>query len=105
MQSIGIFISGRRIFEFSSQVNCLFPYRFAGTKPISAFVSMLITLVPTKFLRYEAHVDRQLCRAINQLERLQRQRRGEAVPPPLNINLGEEDTFFAKQSQDVLCFQ
>ena len=39
-------------------------------------------------LRYEAHVDRQLYRAMDQLERLQRQRRGESVPPPLNVNLG-----------------
>lgn len=41
-----------------------------------------------KLLRYEAHVDRQLYRAMDQLERLQRQRQGENVPPPLNINLG-----------------
>jgi len=40
-----------------------------------------------KLLRYEAHLDRQLYRAMDQLERLQRQRRGETVPPPLNINL------------------
>ena len=40
-----------------------------------------------KLLRYEAHLDRQLYRAMDQLERLQRQRRGENVPPPLNINL------------------
>jgi hypothetical protein len=41
-----------------------------------------------KLLRYEAHLDRQLYRAMDQLERLQRQRRGEKVPPPLNVNLG-----------------
>jgi hypothetical protein len=41
-----------------------------------------------KLLRYEAHLDRQLYRAMDQLERLQRQSRGENVPPPLNINLG-----------------
>jgi hypothetical protein len=41
-----------------------------------------------KLLRYEAHLDRQFYRAMDQLERLQRQRRGENVPPPLNINLG-----------------
>jgi hypothetical protein len=40
-----------------------------------------------KLLRYEAQLDRQLYRAMDQLERLQRQRRGENVPPPLNINL------------------
>jgi hypothetical protein len=42
-----------------------------------------------KILRYEAHLDRQLFRAMDQLERLQRQRRGESVPPPLNINLSK----------------
>jgi hypothetical protein len=40
-----------------------------------------------KLLRYESHLDRQLYRAMDQLERLQRQRRGENVPPPVNINL------------------
>jgi hypothetical protein len=41
-----------------------------------------------KLLRYESHLDRQLYRAMDQLERLQRQHRGEIVPPPLNVNLG-----------------
>ena len=41
-----------------------------------------------KLLRYEAHLDRKLYRATDQLERLQRQRKREKVPPPLNINLG-----------------
>jgi hypothetical protein len=41
-----------------------------------------------KLLRYEAHLDRQLYRAMDQLERLQRQRKGESVLPPVNINLG-----------------
>ena len=44
-----------------------------------------------KLLRYEAHLDRQLYRAMDQLERLQRQRKGEKVPPPLNINLGRRN--------------
>jgi hypothetical protein len=39
--------------------------------------------------RYEAHLDRQLYRAMDQLERLQRRRGGENVPPPLNINVGK----------------
>ena len=42
-----------------------------------------------KLIRYEAHLDRQLYRAMDQLERLQRHRRGESVrSPPLNFNLG-----------------
>jgi hypothetical protein len=44
-----------------------------------------------KLLRYESHLDRQLYRAMDQLERLQRQRKGESVPPPLNINLGRRN--------------
>jgi hypothetical protein len=38
-----------------------------------------------KLLRYETHLDRQLYRAMHELERLQRQRKGEAVPPPLTV--------------------
>jgi hypothetical protein len=41
-----------------------------------------------KLLRYEAHLDRQLYRAMDPLERLQRRRKGEDVPPPLDVNLG-----------------
>jgi hypothetical protein len=41
-----------------------------------------------KLLRYESHLDRQLYRAMDQLERQQRQRRGETEPPPLSIHLG-----------------
>jgi len=44
-----------------------------------------------RLLRYEAHLDRQLYRAMDQLVRLQRQRRGENVPPPLNITLGKRN--------------
>ena len=38
-------------------------------------------------VRYETHIDRQLYRAMNQLERLQRMRGGENIPPPLNITV------------------
>ena len=38
-----------------------------------------------KLLRYESHLDRELYRAMDQLERLQRQRKGENVPPPLKL--------------------
>jgi hypothetical protein len=44
-----------------------------------------------KLLRYESHLDRQLYRSMDQLERLQRQRKCENVPPPLNINLGRRN--------------
>ena len=38
-------------------------------------------------LRYETTIRRQLERAIDQLERLQRLRKGESIPAPLSINL------------------
>jgi CRISPR/Cas system-associated endonuclease Cas1 len=38
-----------------------------------------------KILRYETALERQLFRAMNQLERLQRRRLGEVVPPPLSM--------------------
>ena len=40
-----------------------------------------------KILRYESALERQLYRAMNQLERLQRRREGEDVPPPLTMQL------------------
>jgi hypothetical protein len=42
-----------------------------------------------KILRYEIKLERQLFRAMAQLERLQRMRRGEAVPAPLSVEVSE----------------
>lgn len=41
-------------------------------------------------LRYEATIQRQLTRALNHLERLQRQRRGEPTPLPATTQLPRE---------------
>jgi hypothetical protein len=40
-----------------------------------------------RILRYETTVQRQLVYAINQLERLQRSRKGEIVPAPVNVQV------------------
>jgi hypothetical protein len=40
-----------------------------------------------KILRYETTLERQLYRAMNQLERLQRMRQGELVPAPLTMEV------------------
>jgi hypothetical protein len=40
-----------------------------------------------KILRYETTLERQMYRAMHQLERLQRMRHGEAVPPPLSMEV------------------
>ena len=45
------------------------------------------TEVLEKILRYEGALERQLYRAMNQLERLQRRREGEDVPPPVTMQL------------------
>lgn len=42
-----------------------------------------------RILRYETAIQRQLVHAINQLERMQRARRGEQVPAPLSVQLSE----------------
>jgi len=46
--------------------------------------------VSARILRYTAERDRQLYKAIDQLERLQRQRRGEGVMAPINVNLSSD---------------
>jgi hypothetical protein len=40
-----------------------------------------------KILRYEAAVNRDLGRALDRLERLQRRREGEMIPPPVSLRL------------------
>jgi hypothetical protein len=42
-----------------------------------------------KILRYETKLERQMYRAMSQLERLQRMRQGEAVPPPMTLEVSE----------------
>jgi len=44
-----------------------------------------------KILRYETAIERQLYRAMSQLERLQRQRKGETIPPPINVEFSGVD--------------
>ncbi|MCX6908007.1 MAG: hypothetical protein NTY01_08190, partial [Verrucomicrobia bacterium] len=41
-------------------------------------------------LRYETMLDRQFQRAMHQLERLQRMRKGETVPPPLTMEVSHQ---------------
>lgn len=41
--------------------------------------------------RYETTIERQLYRAINQLERLQRGRTGQPVPPPIAVDIAHHD--------------
>ena len=43
--------------------------------------------VMDKIIRYETAINRQIYRAISELERLQRQRKGEPVPPRINVDI------------------
>lgn len=43
-----------------------------------------------KILRYETTIERQLYRAMNQLERLQRQRKGEIIPLPISVEVSSD---------------
>jgi CRISPR/Cas system-associated endonuclease Cas1 len=40
-----------------------------------------------RLLRYEGAIERQLYKALNQLERIQRLRAGDNVPPPLEVDV------------------
>ena len=43
-----------------------------------------------RILRYETTINRQLYQAVNQLERLQRLRKGDNVPAPLNVQVSHD---------------
>ena len=43
-----------------------------------------------KILRYETTISRQLYKAMAELERFQRMRMGEPVPPPINVEVSHE---------------
>ena len=40
-----------------------------------------------KLLRYDAANERNLGRALDRLERMQRRRKGEQLPPPVSVRL------------------
>ena len=49
--------------------------------------------------RYTAANERRRYRAVARLERLQRQRNGEVVPPPIDVQVTSDAGDFAKRSQ------
>ena len=58
-------------------------------------LDMDVELVPAnqymdQVLRYETSAQRQLAHAINQLERLQRARKGEHVPVPVTVQVSTD---------------
>ncbi len=49
-------------------------------------------LTMDRILRYETAIERQMYRALNQLERLQRHRAGDNVPPPISVEVNSESS-------------
>jgi hypothetical protein len=43
--------------------------------------------VSDRLLRYETHLSREIEKVLNQLERWQRMRKGQPVPPPVDVNI------------------
>lgn len=58
--------------------------RLIQTKSLPDALSM------ERIIRYENSIERQLYRALDQLERIQRKRAGEVVPPPLSVEIKTE---------------
>jgi hypothetical protein len=62
----------------------------AGEEEARQAAAVLPSLpVLDKIMRYETKLERQLYRALAQLERIQRMRRGELVPAPLTVEVSE----------------
>jgi hypothetical protein len=59
-----------------------------------ANINSEICLPIEQFLRYETSINRQLFQAISQLERVQRLRKGEAVPAPISVDVSGEPVFY-----------
>jgi len=76
-----------QIAEFQNQMLARQEQEAAEDKTRRAAAMLPDEEVVEKFVRYESALQRQLYRAMNQLERLQRRRRGEAVPPPIVMDV------------------
>jgi len=73
--------------EFRQQRKALEPQEAAIRNLRSAGAGILEDSTGETILRYEGAMDRKLHAAIAQLERLQRQRRGEIVAPAIHVDL------------------
>jgi hypothetical protein len=52
-----------------------------------------------RILRYQTTINRQLFQAVNQLERLQRLRKGDHVPAPLNVQISSETPALSEEER------
>lgn len=87
----------RRLIDFLNSHLNVFMDEFNGKENLDALQADLDAelqsrILPSELsldrvLRYETAVERQLYRALDQLERVRRQRMGDAVPPPIKLNV------------------
>jgi hypothetical protein len=57
---------------------------------VSDHLSLPDAINMDRILRYETTIQRQLDRTLDQLERLQRSRKGEHVPAPVTVQLSSD---------------
>lgn len=62
----------------------------SGRRATAAALALPLRPDADKILRYESGVERQFYRALGELERLQRRRLGDSVPPPIHVELSTE---------------
>jgi hypothetical protein len=83
---VGEFLDGESDFLAGQMVDC--DERESNAEMARQAATVLPSIeVLDKIMRYETKLERQMYRAMNQLERLQRRRLGEVVPPPLSMVL------------------
>jgi hypothetical protein len=85
-QMVGEFLDDQSRFLAGQMVDC--DERETKVEQARQAAAVLPSIeVLDKIMRYETKLERQMYRAMNQLERLQRRRLGEDVPPPLAMLL------------------
>ena len=75
--------------DLKNEIRKLMRYRSEHNTISSRKVELEAYRLPEmdRLLRYEATLSREFERTLNQLERLQRMRLGQPVPPPINLNV------------------
>ena len=85
-QMVGGFLDEESQFLAGQMIDC--DERESNAEEARQAATVLPSIeVLDKIMRYETKLERQMYRAMNQLERLQRRRLGEVVPPPLSMVL------------------
>jgi len=84
-EALGILDDEIKRLEFSKELQEAMDKQRREYETIAALVPPQDVL--DRLIRYEAHLSREIDRTFNQLERFQRIRLGQAVPPPLRLEI------------------